>query len=205
MPPPSSKRSIKPLITEKVGVASVSAPAEVGIASNVDEAGGNKFAGGETVLVRDYEAVLAQIDQVVAEIDKRPLQVAIEATILSVKLNDENVLGIDFRLFRDQHNVSLTVGTPEAALPNTVNGGLEFAFLDGNLGAFLDALETTNDIDVIATPRLMVLNKHRAEIQIGKQEGYVNTTITETSASQSVEFLIPARSCGCARSFPATG
>ena len=35
----------------------------------------------------------------------------------------------------------------------------------------------------------MVLNKHRAEILIGEELGYVSTTITETSSSQSVEFL----------------
>ena len=35
----------------------------------------------------------------------------------------------------------------------------------------------------------MVLDKARAEIQIGQQLGYVNTTITETSSAQNVQFL----------------
>ena len=35
----------------------------------------------------------------------------------------------------------------------------------------------------------MVLNKHRADIQIGKQKGYVSTTVTETSSTQAVQFL----------------
>lgn len=35
----------------------------------------------------------------------------------------------------------------------------------------------------------MVLNKQRAEIQIGKQLGYVNTTVTENASTQSVSFL----------------
>ena len=45
------------------------------------------------------------------------------------------------------------------------------------------------DTTVVANPRLMVLNKQRAEIQIGQQKGYINQTVTETSSSQSVEFL----------------
>ena len=73
---------IQPLLTEKIGMVSVSSAAEVGIAASDANAGGDKYAGGEVVLVRDYTAVLNQIDQVVAEIDIRPLQVSIEAMIM---------------------------------------------------------------------------------------------------------------------------
>ncbi|MHB8903098.1 MAG: type II secretion system protein GspD, partial [Thermoguttaceae bacterium] len=67
--------------------------------------------------------------------------------------------------------------------------GVQLAFLDSNLGAFINALESIQDTNVIATPRVLVLNKHRAEVQIGKSDGYVNSTVTETSTSQSVAFL----------------
>ena len=35
----------------------------------------------------------------------------------------------------------------------------------------------------------MVLNKQRAEFQIGEKLGYISQTITETTSTQSVEFL----------------
>ncbi len=76
---------------------------------------------------------------------------------------------------------------------------MKFAFLDSNIGAFIDLLETIGDTNVIATPRLMVLNKHRAEILIGAELGYVSTSTTETATTQSVNFLevgAPAASCG---------
>ena len=183
---------IEPLVSETVGVVSVSSPAEVGIQSDATAEGDN-FAGGEVVLVRDYEAVLTEIDQVVAEIDVRPLQVAIEAMILSVKLDDSHQFGVNFELLRNNDNIRLGWGTPLDALTKPTfefkDGGLKFGFLDSTLGAFLTALETVGDTNVIATPRVMVLNKHRAEILIGEQLGYVSTTITETSSSQTVEFL----------------
>jgi Flp pilus assembly secretin CpaC len=50
-------------------------------------------------------------------------------------------------------------------------------------------LETIDDTNVIAAPRLTCLNKQRAEIQIGEELGYVSTTITENSATQTVNFL----------------
>jgi len=182
---------IQPLITSQTGVVSVSSPAETGIGADATNAGGDAFAGGEVVLVRDYEAVLSEVDQVVAEIDVRPLQVAIEAMILSVRLDDGNDFGVNFELLRNNPNIRLGWGTPLEALTSLKfdKGGLKFGFLDSNLGAFLNALESVGDTNVIATPRLMVLNKHRAEILIGEELGYVSTTMTETSSTQSVEFL----------------
>ncbi len=185
------KTLITPLMTPKIGLSSVSAPAEMGIATDDDKVGGNTFAGGEAVVVRDYEAVLAQIDQVVAEIDIRPMQVAIEAMILSVKLNDINKFGVSFQLLRDQPNLKFGWGTPLAKIADVdfTKGGLKFGFLDGNLGAFISALESIGDTNVVATPRTLVLNKHRADILIGREDGYISTTQTETARTQTVEFL----------------
>jgi len=185
------QKLIQPLLTEKVGVVSVSTPSEVGIQSDDTQAGGDNYAGSDVVVVRDYEGVLAQIDQMVREIDVRPMMVHIEAMILSVKLHDEDRYGVDFELLRNVDTIKFGLGNPPASLDNFnfAAGTLKFGFLDSSLGAFLNALETLGDVNVIATPRLMVLNKHRAEIQIGESKGYVSTTITETSSSQSVEFL----------------
>lgn len=185
------KDLIQPLLTEKVGLVSVSAPAEIGIASDDDKAGGNNFAGHEAILVRDYENVLTQIDQVVAEIDVRPMQVHIQAMILSVRLDDTDKFGVDFRKLINNSNFTVGWGTPVDSLSNITftQGGLKFGFVDGDVGVFLEALESVADASVIAAPRLMVLNKHRADILIGRQEGYVNTTQTETATTQSVQFL----------------
>ena len=141
--------------------------------------------------MRDYMAVLDEIDQVIAEVDRRPAQVAIEAMILRVTLHDEYKFGVDFELLRQNPDVRLATGSP---LPNVGNldfneGGLKFAFLNGSTNAFIDALETIGDTNVIASPRLMCIDKARAEILIGQQLGYVNQTITETATAQNVQFL----------------
>jgi len=185
------QKLIQPILTEKIGVVGVSTPAQVGIATDSNTAGGNSFSGGDVVVVRDYEAVLAQVDQMVREVDVRPLQVHIEAMILSVHLKDSDKFGVNWQLLRDKPNIKFSIGAPLQSLADFTfeKGTLKFGFLDSSLGAFLDALETIGDTNVIATPRLMVLNKQRAEIQIGEKKGYVSTTVTETSSTQAVEFL----------------
>lgn len=198
---------ITPLLSQGVGKSSVTTPSDVGIATNSSAAGGDNFASGEAVLVQDYEAILAQVDQVVSEIDRRPLQVAIEAMILSVTLNDSNKFGVDLQLLKNQPDLRFGSGTPRTdplsgtgttnpATGGIINeftfpapGGLKFAFMDQSLGAFITALETIGDTNVIATPRLLCLNKQKAEILIGSQIGYTTTTVTQTFSTQTVQFL----------------
>ena len=184
---------IVPVLTQGipgVGVVSVTTPSEIGIQSDDTTAGGDTYAGTDAVVVRDFEAVLAEIDQLVAEIDVRPTQVQIEAMILSVELSDEFKFGVSFEVLRQFPHLRFGWGTPESTLNNfKYDGGVKVAFLDDTLGAFVDALETVGDTDVIGTPRLLVVNKHRAEIQVGESRGYVSTTQTETARTQSVEFL----------------
>jgi type IV pilus assembly protein PilQ len=169
----------------------VSPRSEQGIAGGGDSAGGDSFAGNEVVLVRDLESVIAQIDQIYDQLDTRPMQVSIEATILSVRLDDRNQFGVDFELLQNRANVRLVGNSPLANLAalSVNDGGLKFGFLDSSISSFVTALETIGDANVVASPRLMCVNKQQAEILIGSELGYVSTTVTETAATQSVEFL----------------
>ncbi|TWT31389.1 type II secretion system protein GspD [Blastopirellula retiformator] len=182
---------LTPLLTPEVGVISVSTAAQVGIEANSNASGGDDFAGTEAVIVRDYEHKLNEIDQAVRELDRRPLQVAIEATILQVNLDDRVNMGVNFEALRNKSTVRLISGMPLSALDNIsmTDGGLKFGFLDSSLAVFIDALESFGETSVIASPQLLVLNKQRAEILIGEQQGYISTTVTETASTQSVEFL----------------
>ena len=173
------------------GKLTVSAPAMIDIPADQMKTGGNGFAGAEAVIVRDFETVLAQLDEIFAEIDVRPSQVAIEAMIVSVNLSDAYKFGVNFAALRDQANSRIVSGTPGSSLGsvNLTDGGLQFGFLDASLGLFIDCLEEIGDTNVIASPRLMCLNKQRAEIQIGEELGYVSTTVTESSSTQTINFL----------------
>jgi type IV pilus assembly protein PilQ len=181
---------ITPMLTPEIGKITVSAPALVDIPGDQVKTGGNALADSDVVIVRDYAAVLAEVDQIFEEVDVKPRQVAIEAMILSVSLSDEYKLGVNFEALRNNNNVRLISGEPLASL-NAINPtvGLKFGFMDENLSLFIDALEKIGDTNVIASPRLTCLNKQRAEIQIGEELGYVSTTVTESSATQTVNFL----------------
>jgi type IV pilus assembly protein PilQ len=181
---------ITPMLSTN-GKATVSAAAQVDIPSDQTKTGANDFAGPDVVVVRDYEVILKQVDELFAQVDVNPKQVAIEAMIINVKLDDEYRMGVNWEALRDKNNVRLVVNNQLSDLANlpTAEGGLKFGFLDASLSVFIEALEKIGDTNVIASPRVLCLNKQRAEIQIGEQLGYVNTTVTQTFSTQSVSFL----------------
>ncbi len=105
---------IKPLLS-KSGTFSMSPEAEIGYPNNFvgppsaggggggggggnTKAGGNSLAGGEIVIVQDYEHVLKTVDRVIAQIDVQPIQVLIEAVIVSVRLDKDLDLGVNYAI-----------------------------------------------------------------------------------------------------------
>src|SRR5207244_11745280 len=98
------------------GKITVSTPSQIDIPADQTKTGGNGFAGIDTVIVRDYETILLQLDEIFAEVDSKPRQVALEAMILSVKLNDSLKFGVNFSALRDQANTKIISGSPPNSL-----------------------------------------------------------------------------------------
>jgi len=76
----------------------LSDPPGVGIPSGEDDAGGMNSNQPETVIVVDNAPTLELLRGVVAELDHRPRQVLVEATILEVRLDETNKFGVDFNI-----------------------------------------------------------------------------------------------------------
>lgn len=68
-------------------------------------------------------------------------------------------------------------------------GGLSVGFLSNHVAVFLRALEETTDTTVVANPKILALNKHRGEVFIGQQFGYKTTTQTQTTSTETIQFL----------------
>ena len=72
---------ITPLLSED-GKAAQTTASETGVASSPDDAGGNSLASQDCLVVSDYAPNLDNIARVLQELDVRPKQVLVEATIL---------------------------------------------------------------------------------------------------------------------------
>lgn len=84
------------------GSVAKSSPAATGVPTgesiSSDTAGGDNLAFQDTIIVRDYPETIAEVEKLLAELDIRPRQVLVEATILSANLTEGMQFGIDLNL-----------------------------------------------------------------------------------------------------------
>lgn len=202
---------IKPLLSEAGKVSRTSEP-ERGIAPSSEEAGGFTPANPDVLVVVDRPTYLRRIAEAVAELDRRPQQILVEATIMRTTLTEQNSLGIDFNtlagvnfelLEAQSPGVgSIALGTiPQNELRNTnvavrteltgqvPGGGFTFGIVKDQVAAFIRALELVTDVTILANPKVLTLNRQRGEVIVGRRDGYITTTVTETAAIQTVNFL----------------
>jgi general secretion pathway protein D len=178
--------------------------------------GGNSISDFDHLIIQDYESNLKIIDQIIQRIDVRPIQVLIEAVIVSVDYEHDRELGVNLGLVDNLGLTMATIGSGTAlngnvgftptkllttsgtiAQPTVVDGngftsatnGVKFGFVTNNVTGFIRALETIGNTKILASPRILVLNKQRAEIQLGTRLGFQTLSQNFTSTIQQVQFL----------------
>ena len=202
---------ITPLLGEDERVA-VSPPPSKGLESEATDGGGDMSAAQDIVLVVARPKTLDAIGRLLKQIDIRPRQVLIEATILRAELTEENALGIDFsivggvdlQLLGAASNAiqDITLGELPSdrfelfnAIASTTfadavpGGGLSIGIIKDHVAVFLRALEQITDTTVLANPKVLALNRQKGQVIVGRRDGFLTTTVTETQAIQTVEFL----------------
>jgi type IV pilus assembly protein PilQ len=208
-----AKTAIQDILSEK-GKIAITPDAGTGIQTSSTDTGGDGYACNDVLVVTDYEEHLQRIEQVLRDLDVRPAQVLIAATVLRATLTEDNALGIDFNALGgvdfqglsstspglqsmstgDVTGAGLPSHTPDVTFRTDFNsavdtGGLTIGFVANETAFFIRALESVTDVTVLANPKLLVVNKHRGEVMVGNRDGYLTTTVTETTATQTVEFL----------------
>jgi type II secretory pathway component GspD/PulD (secretin) len=71
----------------------------------------------------------------------------------------------------------------------TDNHGLKFGNSGSNVSSFIVALQRMGKVEVLATPRLLVLNKQLAELQLGERLGYSTFSQSIVSTTQQISFM----------------
>jgi type IV pilus assembly protein PilQ len=105
--PASDARDMIKDVLSQDGKADTTRDAKTGIdssgAAGVDtsgsasaDTGGNSYSGEDLLVVTDYPENLDRVAEVLKQVDHRPQQVLVEATILDTQLNTNNAMGIDF-------------------------------------------------------------------------------------------------------------
>ncbi len=142
----------------------------------------------EEVVVEDLPEYVARIEQYIADVDRPPRQVLIEAHILQVALKDDCLHGVNLKEMFDVNGTKVSFETKGLAKP-AANPAFFFGIDSTNFQSLLEALKVSTDSKTLATPQVLCLNGQQAKIQIGQKLGFLVTTTTQTSTLQNVNFL----------------
>jgi general secretion pathway protein D len=193
--------------------------------------GGGRAPGGSAILANvritadvTNNAVLVYADQesqrvveqTIRQIDRPQRQIAIEATIAEITLNDQLNYGVQFFLASRKGSISNTISgvssggnTGGLDLPATAVDVAAGALLGRVLPGFnfligaensprviLDALHGVTNVKVLSNPSLVVLDNQAATLQVGDQVPFSTGTATVLTANNTVVNTIDYKNTG---------
>jgi type IV pilus assembly protein PilQ len=207
---------VKPLLSPE-GQVKVNAKAPSFTASETP-VGGEDYANGSMVVIYDFEENVAQVEEMLKQIDTRPSQVLVEATVLQTQLTEATALGVDFSivadvsfdqftgvLLRDPVSALLGAAGEDArrdrgatTIGSTVGnvrdgaGGFKVGVVSNDVAVFMRALDEVSDTTVLSNPKILTLNRMSARVLVGRKVGYLQTQLGGDSgqpSQQSVAFI----------------
>jgi len=221
-PAANAAQMIKPVLSADAQVSQTTAVSGGGVggsggaggstgSSGSGTTGGYTHATEDVIVVRDYPENIEKVRKIIKEIDRRPQQILVEATIMAARLTNDNNLGVDFTILGGVDFTSILTqqgniigATPGATVDagnrtssvgsgnnftKDLNPGFKVGFVSSNVSVFVNALEQVTDTTVLANPKVLTLNKQLGEVLVGREDGYKTTTVTESTAVETVEFL----------------
>lgn len=139
------------------------------------------------LVVEDLPSFIKRIESILAEIDKEPKQIFIEAKILEISLRDTESFGLDWQKLFSSDGGAGSLGT--RGLSNPLSPGLFFDVITPNVEVALDTLFTRGRLRTLSTPKLLALEDQEAEVIIGDRLGFRVTTTINQITSETIEFL----------------
>src|SRR5580698_1069184 len=160
-----------------------------------------------SILVYASQETQRIVEQTLRQIDRPLMQVAIDATVAEVTLNDTLSYGVQYYLAGTQLGGSNTpsstitgIGTGtttntgslfstagSSALLSAVAPGLNLVLGPANMpNLILSALHSVTDVKVLSNPSLVVLDNQTATLQVGDQVPISTGTATVLTANNTV-------------------
>ncbi|MGQ1803329.1 DNA uptake porin HofQ [Serratia marcescens] len=144
-----------------------------------------------TLLLRDTAPILAQLKKRVTEMDAPLAQVQLAAHIVTINSESLRELGVRWGLAADEKPTRpLRPGNLGVNLPlerSAVSAGFHLARISGRLLSLeLTALEQENQVEIIASPRLLTAHLQTASIKQGTEIPY--EVSSGASGATAIEF-----------------
>jgi general secretion pathway protein D len=130
------------------------------------------------------------IGQLLEQLDRPQLQVAIHATIAEVTLNNDLQYGVEYYLQGNNGSAGFTISPATQALSAVLPGGNLLLGPLSNPRIVMNALRNITDVKVLSSPSVVVLDNQLATLLVGDQvpveTASANVLAATTSTSSTV-------------------
>lgn len=166
------------------------------------------------ILLRALPADYARLVKLLERLDNMPRQVLIEVMVAEVALTDSWEMGIEWALKKQgkidgrtytnyfTSNTKIPNGdAAEAILHNNLlstGTGFTYSVLNsaGELAGVLNAIADNNDLTILSSPQVMVLNNETATVNVGEQVPIITTQTGSTTNPESLNQTIQYKDVG---------
>lgn len=169
-----------------------------------------------SILVYASQETQRIVEQTLRQIDRPLRQVAIDATVAEVTLNDTLTYGVQYYLAGTQLGGSNTPSTTSAGVGTATTGntgslfstlgtsmltavapGMNLVLGPANMpNVILNALHNVTNVKVLSNPSLVVLDNQTATLQVGDQVPITTGTANVLTANNTVVSTIDYRNTG---------
>ncbi|MBT3253149.1 MAG: hypothetical protein HN995_00565 [Candidatus Marinimicrobia bacterium] len=138
-----------------------------------------------TVIIQDTPGQVVELIKLIKTLDTHTDQVHIKSAIVEVSITNEHNRGVQWFTQQDADNGdvrsvfetnfglrNLFVEPLTDPMPAATAGGFGLGIIAADIDVVLGMLSTTNDLNLLSTPHLMVLDNKQAEIEVGDQIPY---------------------------------
>jgi len=138
------------------------------------------------IIVTDYPAKLAEIEEMIKAFDEKTAQVLIDAQIIEITPSDQFQMGVDWNFWIQKYfdiKLGLPLNSAGALILGTVNSA---PTKKGQSQEIMDILRTIGDTKILSSPRVMALNNQEAKILVGTKEAYITQTTSQSGTGGDV-------------------
>jgi general secretion pathway protein D len=139
------------------------------------------------ILIRALFSDYMRVQKLLVRLDNMPMQVLIEVMVAEVTLGDDLEYGVEWAL----KNGTSSAKGPGVSFDSSDSSGLQFNLAfnsDTNIFQLLNFLASKNNLSILSSPQVLVLNNETATVNVGEQVpivtsdsgDYGSTTVNRT-------------------------
>jgi len=135
------------------------------------------------IIIYSTKEEYVNIEKMLQRLDTLPKQVLVEVTIAEITLRDSLQFGLEWFLKNSGNKYGYTLtalGSGSAGVLGTLST------ISGNFGATFNALAEKKYVNVLSNPKLLVLNNHSANINIGNQIPIITSQASASDIGEGI-------------------